>query len=241
MLLARQPIEKIDFDAEAVFATRGWLADTSNSLRKKIIEAGRRMTVVAGERLISPGDLPGGIYGVLTGGIAIEGATQWHAPRVGHVYRAGHWFGHGPALHGGVRTMGYFAMEDSCLFTVPLQSLRNLMRDDPDVIALVGQMATRGTDLAGWITCDLLIPAAPQRIAAVLLRITGAHEKIESSDPNGFRLTQNDIGEMANVSRIYVSRVLSHFEKLGWISKGYGHIRLIDFEKLKEFAYLSHE
>jgi len=156
---------------------------------------------------------------------------------VGHVYREGHWFGHGPALNGGNRTMGYRALEDSSLLHVPLTALRREMRADSEMTRLVGQMANLGTTLASWIACDLLISSAPRRIAAVLLRVTGAHEGVTPSDPDGFLLTQSEIGEMANASRLHVNRVLGHFAEKGWIAKSYKHLLLLNAPALMRFAY----
>jgi CRP/FNR family transcriptional regulator, cyclic AMP receptor protein len=222
---------------ESCFARRGWLSTATDAHRATLLAAGRRLTLTAGHRLFAAGAPPGGIYGVVSGGIAVEGSTVWHAPRIGHVYRSGDWFGHGPALNGGNRTMGYFALEASELLTVSLAEVRALMRDDPEMTRLVGEMANRGTILASWLACDLLISDAPRRIAAVLLRVTGAHEGVSPDDPRGFLLTQADLGEMANVSRTHVNRVLGQFARSGWITKSYNHVRLVDVPALSDFAY----
>lgn len=240
MNIASPVIASADLEL-ACFAARGWLAQTNNLLRDRIINAGRKMNVVRGERLFSVGASPGGIYGVISGGVGAEGSTPSHTPRLGHVLRPGHWFGHGPLLHGGHRTMGFFATEDSTLLTVSLEQARKLIRDDPEIGGLVGQMANMSADLAISVVCDLLIPQAPRRIAAVLIRVTGANEGVEPSNPMGFHLTQFDISEMANVSRLYVNRVLNQFVKAGWIVKSYGHLRLLDVKALGEFAYLGDE
>lgn len=174
---------------------------------------------------------------MISGGVAVEGGTQWHPPRVGHIFRSGHWFGHGPALTGAVRHNGYFAMEESRLLNVPLPALRALMQGDPDLTRLVGAMANMGTVLANWILSDLLISDGPRRIAAVLLRVTGVHEGVEPSDPDGFLLTQADLGEMANASRHSVNRALGQFTRAGWIAKNYSHIRILDVAALSGFAY----
>lgn len=237
MNFARPVVKTVNFGQEDVFARRGWLASASDVLRERILKGGRQMPLVRGQRLFSAGAPPGGIYGVISGGVGAEGSSQWHSPRIGHVYRSGHWFGHGPVLHGGVRSMGFLAMEESIVLIVELEKIRDMMRSDPEVIRLVGQLATIGTDLATVAVCDLLIPAAPRRIAAVLLRVTGAHEGVEPTAPAGFYLTQSDISELANASRIYVSRVLGKFVKAGWIETSYGHIRLVDIEALAAFAY----
>lgn len=223
--------------ATTALSVRGWLASATPAQRAALLAAGRTVILEAGQRLFSAGAPPGGIFGVVSGGIAVEGSTPWHLPRVGHVYRTGDWFGHGPALNSGSRTMGYFALEQTDLLTVPLAPLRNLMRADPEMARLVGEMANRGTTLASWIACDLLIPDAPRRLAAVLLRVTGAMEGVQPSDQRGFLLTQTILGEMANASRHHVNRVLGEFARSGWIAKRYGHLQLLDVEALKAFAY----
>ena len=62
-------------------------------------------------------------------------------------------------------------------------------------------MADLGSILATRVISDLLIPEAPQRIAAVLLRVTGAEDGVEPTHPDGFLITQANLGEMSNVSR----------------------------------------
>lgn len=96
-------------DAQAIFARRGWLASASAQDRARIIALGRVVRLARGARLFAAGDAPGGIYGVLAGGIGAEGSTSRHLPRLGHVLRAGDWFGHGPVLTGGPR-LGFVAV-----------------------------------------------------------------------------------------------------------------------------------
>lgn len=224
-------------DRTCVFTRRGWLSTASAAHRERILAAGRSMAIARGQRLVSPGDPPGGIFGVISGGIAIEASTAWHPARLGHVFREGHWFGHGPALNGGLRPMGYVALERSLLWTIPLPRLSAMMREDLDVARLVGELANAGTVLGCWVACDLLVPEAPRRIAAVLLRVTGAHEGVEPGDPQGFLLTQAVLGEMANASRHHANRVLGQFADRGWIATTYSRIRILDVAALAAFAY----
>jgi CRP-like cAMP-binding protein len=222
---------------EAVFSRRGWLASAPAHARDRILAAGRRIRVERGENVYALGSPPGGIYGVISGGIVAESAGPLHVPRRGHIFRAGHWFGHGPALGGGGRTIGVAAIDPSELLCVPLPVLRPLMQEDAEIARLVGAMASLGTNIAIGMAADLLIPEAPRRIAAVLLRLTGALEGVEPDDPRGFVLTQTDIGIMANVSRNHVNRVLADFATAGWITKRYSHVRIIDTPALSHFAY----
>lgn len=127
------------------------------------------------------------------------------------------------------------------MLAVPLPALRTAMADDAGLARLVGRLARNGSELAVWTACDLLIASAPRRIAAVLLRITAALDGIAPTDPRGFRLTQSELGEMANASRHHVNRVRRHFVEEGWIAQRYNFIRLLDVPALAAFAYRDSE
>jgi CRP-like cAMP-binding protein len=49
-------------------------------------------------------------------------------------------------------------------------------------------------------------------------------------------MTQAELGEMSNVSRANVNRVLGDFLKKGWISKRYHRLRVLDAAALRAFA-----
>ncbi len=197
----------------------------------------RHQMVDRGHRVFSIDDPPGGIYGVISGGIGVEGAGPFHTLRLGHVLRTGSWFGHGPILSGGRRRVqGMRALEDSALLYVPLAPLRALVNTDPVAARCVGSMADGGSILATRVISDLLIPEAPHRIASVLLRVTAAEDGVEPLHPDGFLMTQSDLGEMSNVSRPRVNRALRDFVKNGWISQKYQRIRVLDATALREFS-----
>jgi hypothetical protein len=100
----------------------------------------------------------------------------------------------------------------------------------------VGQLAEIGNRLGAWIARDLLTPDAGRRLAAVLFRVAGAGEVVPD-DAQGFWLSHQQLGEMANLSRHHVGRKLAFFETAGWISCGYNRLRLLDAHALAAFAY----
>jgi CRP-like cAMP-binding protein len=222
---------------EALFAAHGWLSEQPLGFRRQILGMARPVSVARGNWVFAINDPPGGIYGVISGGIGIEGGGPFHLLRLGHVLRAGSWFGHHPILVPGARrSQGMRAMEDSELLYVPLAPLETLVKVDPMAARCIGSMADGGSILATRIISDLLIPDAGQRIAAVLLRVTAAEDGVEPHHPDGFLMTQTELGEMANVSRPHVNQVLGELERKGWIAKHYQRVRILDPESLKRFA-----
>jgi CRP/FNR family transcriptional regulator, cyclic AMP receptor protein len=231
------PMHENGLSFETLFTTRGWLSDQPMGFRRQLLGMARAVSVARGNWVFSINDPPGGIYGVVSGGIGIEGGGPFHLLRLGHVLRAGSWFGHHPVLVPGARrTQGMRAMEDSVLLYVPLAPLEALVKADPSAARCIGSMADGGSILATRIISDLLIPDAGQRIAAVLLRVTAAEDGVEPDHPDGFLMTQAELGEMANLSRPHVNQVLGDLERKGWITKHYQRLRIVDVDALRGFA-----
>lgn len=231
-----KPRRNLQADLEAVFAARGWLAEHPAAFRSLLITEGVPLEVGAGTFVFRRDDESNGLYGIISGAIGVEGGHRQQSPLLGHIFRSGEWFGIKAVLHGGPRELTYRALERSRLLFIARTRMVPLMQADPDVAVRVGQLAEIGNRLGSWIARDLLTSDAGRRLASVLFRVLGAGE-VQPDDPEGFRLTHQQLGEMANLSRHHVGRKLAAFEAAGWIGCGYNRIRLLDSERLAAFAY----
>jgi CRP/FNR family transcriptional regulator, cyclic AMP receptor protein len=231
----RAPLSGLDL--EAVFGRTGWLADASPQLRQRLLAGLRPVPLARGERLFAIGDGPGGIFGVVSGGIAVEGSVGAHQVRTGHILRAGAWLGFGPVMGADRRMLGFYAIERSQVVHLPLPFLQSVMQENDELRRMLGLLSHLGSKFILWTALDLLIPEAPRRIAAVLLRVTGALEGVEPDHPHGFLLNQTMIGELANASRAHVNRVLGQLVEIGLIAKRYHYLKVLDPQGLAHFAY----
>ena len=227
-------------DHEALFARRGWLSEHPAAFRAQLLRVALPVDAQPGTAIFREGDQANGLYGIVSGGIGVEGGHPRQTPLMGHIFRAGEWFGIKAPLGGGPRELTYRALEPSRLLFLPNSRLVPLMQHDPEVAIRIGKLAELGNRLGTWIARDLLTPDAGRRLAAVLYRALGMGE-VEPEDPRGFALSHGQLGEMANLSRHHVGRKLADFEARGWISCGYNRIRLLDPEALATFAYADDE
>ena len=223
-------------DPGAVFAARGWLTEHPAAFRSLLMKEGVPVEMRVGTCVFRRDDEANGLYGILSGAIGIEGGHRLQSPLMMHVLRTGEWFGIKAVFLGGPRELTYRALEPTRLLLVPRSKIFPLMQTNADVAMRVGQLAELATRLGSWIARDLQTPDAGRRLAAVLFRVLGAGE-VQSEDPEGFRLTHQQLGEMANLSRHHVGRKLAGFEAEGWIACGYNRIRLLDAEGLAGFAF----
>lgn len=223
-------------DPGAVFATRGWLTEHPAEFRSLLMKEGVPVDMRAGTCVFRRDDSSNGLYGILSGAIGIEGGHRRQSPLMMHVLRSGEWFGIKAAFLGGPRELTYRALEPTRLLLIPRSRIFPLMQTNADVAMRVGQLAELATRLGSWVARDLLTPDAGRRLASVLFRVLGAGE-VQPDAPEGFRLTHQQLGEMANLSRHHVGRKLASFEAAGWIACGYNRIRLLDPEGLAGFAF----
>jgi len=221
---------------DMIFARRGWLSQQQDAFRSRFIAMGRLVTLARGAPVFHAGDPPGGVYGIVSGAVMVFGGARWQTLALAHIQRAGDWFGHGPVLGGGERSLSLVAAEPVVLLQVPLEQLRPHLREDPEFAARLGQLANFGAETSQWVARDLLIRDSAQRLAAVLLRVTAMGE-VAPADLDGYAITQSELGEMSNISRHQSNRILGRLRRAGLIEVGYHSIRLLDVPGLRAFAY----
>jgi len=221
--------------AEAILLAQGWLAEVPRGVRAALLARARLVSFAAGAPVFHIGDEAGGIYGIAGGAFGVLAATEGRSARLCSVLRRGAWFGHGPAVARGRRALGFRAMEPSVALHVPLAALTALARQAEGAMSLA-LLAHANMSLAITTVSDLQVARADRRVAAALLRATGVARGIPPADPAGDRLTQAEIGEMANASRQAVNRALGRFARQGWIALGYQRIAVTDPRALDAFA-----
>lgn len=222
--------------AATLLREHGWLAREPAEVQDAFLARAQPVEFDAGEVVFRIGDDAGGTYGIATGAIGILVATEGREPRLAHVARRGTWFGHGPLMTRGRRVLGFRAMEPTRTLYVPLAALSDLSRGSTAIARSLAVLANANMGVAIEAVSDLLIPRLDRRVAATLLRATGALHGTSPGDPAGYRLSQNDIAEMANASRQMVNRCLAGFTSRGWVSVGYQRIAILAPSALSAFA-----
>lgn len=191
------------------------------------------------EAIFQIDDPPGGIFGIIEGaiGVLIPLRDPNRNEQLADILRQGTWFGYGPLIAGTRRTLGFKAIEPTVAFRVDLAALKEASAKDAVFAKCLASLADQATVVAINVIRDLLIPDMEKRIAATLLRVTGANSGRGASSPPSVHLTQSDLAELANASRHSVNRLLQRLEQVGWIEISYRHIQLLEPAALMRFAY----
>ena len=236
-------------DIHKILTSRGWLAEIDPALAAAVVEAGRTLLLRKGERLYDPEDNPGGMFGVVAGGMVMATQGRDGLPLPGHVARRCHWFGYGSVLEKQRRSMIMYANEPTVLLHVSLPELERLRTRFPAASRAYGKLATLGEALYLATVADLLIRDTDRRLAGVLLRVSGAEpppyhpgyrptreELAGWFDPEGVPLTQALLAGLANASAHTVARCVDRASQAGLIDWRYGRVRILDVVALAAFA-----
>ncbi len=236
-------------DLHAILTSCGWLAEIDPALAAAIIQSGRMFTLSKGELLYTPEDNPGGMFGVVAGGMLMSTNGRDGLPVPGHIARRCHWFGYGSVLEKQRRSMIISANEPTMLLHVPLADLERMRVRFPSANRAYGKLATLGEALYLATVADLLIRDTNRRLAGVLLRVSGAEpppyfpgyrptavELARWMDPEGAPLTQALLAELANASPHTVARFVDRASQAGLIEWRYSRVRILNVQSLARFA-----
>jgi CRP-like cAMP-binding protein len=223
-------------EARQRLASRGWFAQLEPPPATAVFDAGWIVALARGAALFRPGDEPGGIYGVVEGGMVISTTGRDGLPAAGHILRRGAWFGYGSVTFRQKRTLMAEANEPSTIRHVPLSRLEGLRTEHPSLGPAAALLEAHGETALVSVIADLLIGPTDRRLAAVLLPVTGQSPDDPCSDPRGVCLTQQRLADLSAVSIHTVARFVDRISRQGWITWTYGRVRLLDAEALRELA-----
>jgi len=190
-----------------------------------------------GEYTHFAGDTSGGMFGIADGSFGVMIPAASGELVLCHVLRTGAWFGLGPILTNGPRSLTYKALEMSHLLHVSRPDLDAIANHYPDFHRRIGMLSESSFYAMGiQVLGDLLVRSGERRIGAVLARLSQGGDGHRKGDSAPIHLSQADIGQIANASRDRVNRALQKFAKAGWIRLEYKTIVVRDAAALEAFV-----
>lgn len=198
------------------------------------MRAGRVLVLRPRETVTSEGDEDPRIFGVSNGTIGTYSSHRHQFPVLGTILVPGQWFGIGPRLIGGGRTLTFIAMENSELLCFGETEWQQIAAVCPELQDRLAQLAQMMSNYSNEIVAELLIPKTERRIVAVLLRLCE-----RSSGEFSFPLSQTQLAEMANASRSSVNTIIKTLENAGLVTAGYGRISVTNHQGLARWYDLA--
>jgi CRP/FNR family cyclic AMP-dependent transcriptional regulator len=220
--------------ARDVAGREGWLSHTPPDFRKAILDRASLQSFSSGATIYMVGAPPGGIYGMISGGVRLQAATGDLGPFITHYFRPGAWLGEGPIITDGPRMIGLNAARETEVLHVPLRGLRELLNGEPAFWRWFALLAFEHERMAVSAVADLMIRDHVKRLVAVLLRLADARaQSPEGEAPIEVEASQSDLATMANVARTTANATLRKLVSAGQIKIAYGRIFVVKPDALR--------
>ncbi|WP_313458804.1 Crp/Fnr family transcriptional regulator [Stenotrophomonas sp.] len=215
--------------ATDVVCRHGWLSQLPVSFQQQLLPHMRLHTYTAGQFIYRRGDPLGGIYGLVSGVVAVDIAPPGEECRLVQYGTPGSWTGEGCFLTRQPRRLDLRACGEVSVIHVPLAAMDELARGDAAVQGYIAQMLMSNVYVLMRIVHDLQIPQVDRRIASTMTRLQVAQSE-------ALPITQTELGQLANASRRQVAAAFKRFIAQGWVEATYRSVRVTDAAALGRFA-----
>jgi CRP/FNR family transcriptional regulator, cyclic AMP receptor protein len=209
-----------------------WFGTLSQEHRRALIEAGRGVSVSGGEAVYRQGDLPNGLWGVVTGEVRLLGYPTPGSELLALTVQPGGWFGEVSMIDGGPRPHDAVAHGPARLHHVSPAALSQLAARVPLIYHDVARLACQHQRAALDYISRALTLSTEARLAQLLLGLTRA-------EAGELALRQEDVAAMLGVSRQTLSRHLGVLATAGCIARSYARITVMDRASLSRRANAS--
>lgn len=183
-----------------------------------------------GRMIYLQGDLADSFFYLKNGRVKIFLSSENGMEKTLTVLEKGNIFGEAAFFDGMPRVSSAKTLTKSEIVAVTRSSLLKSFSKAPELaMALLEYLAQTIRMLSAQVDGMAFLPA-DKRIARLLLQISS------ETPGNPIPCTHEDLGNLAGVSRVTVSRVLNCFQKNGWIQTRYKAVFIQDTDALGHFA-----
>ena len=220
--------------AHEIVLSRGWLSLTPRSFQRDVLDRCFLVRFEAGEFIYVVGDPPGGMFGLVSGGVSVSIAPGERGPYFAHFAQPGTWMGEAAAITGQPRRVGLSATREAELLHLPLQEIHEIVDRNPEAWRLFALITIGHLDMAIGASDDLMIRDHVKRCVAVLLRLGGCrHASPADFPPIEIDVSQEEMAVLSNVARTTAGAVLRKLEASGCIEQSYRRIRILTPDALR--------
>lgn len=219
----------------AIIGSKGWLSLLSDDARSRMLSRCVVGHTERGKALYRIGEAPSGLYYIASGCIRMDTVQSAHGPTTLNLFHTGSWLGEVELFSGMPRLTTLFVARPTMYLFLSRSTLEGISKEYPEVWRCLGHLAAEHVALAVAALDDMAIRPMSARLAAIILRLTGA--RIDN-DPLGHTteldVTQSELAQIANLSRSMTAELLREFDRHGIVERRYGGLKVNDLPALRQ-------
>lgn len=198
-----------------------WFDRLSEAERHALLDTIVLHKAPKGGYLLHKGGHIDGWYGVLSGMAKLQTSGPDGKVSAFLGVPAGEWFGEGSVLRGEHWRYDVVAMRDTTLIGLPLEQFQTLYRHNLAFNHYLIERLNLRLGQAMAIIESGRLRSPEQRVAQYLSHLFWQGMR-------KINLSQEDLGQLAGLSRQTINRVLKQFEAQGWVSLEFGRVDILN-------------
>lgn len=211
-----------------------WARDLSNEQRERVERETQDRSVTAGAVICERGSLATHWFGVVDGMVKVDIlAADGRSTTLSGISPGG-WLGEGSVLKGELRPYAVVALRDSRIALMPSPTFHYLMANSlPFCHFMIHQLNAR--------VGQFIALAESYRMHDISAQVANCLAELFNPQLNphtqaALRISQEDIGRLAGVSRQIAHRALHELENAGLLRIHYGSVDILDIDGLRQFS-----
>lgn len=208
-----------------LLAETGWLSRVDPAFRIAALEGSKLKEFDAGEYVYHVGDESDGLWGLADGALSLDVAAGDREPEMRLIRHPGTWHGEIGVVTRMGRIVALRATQPSTLLQLPMRRLKTMLEGNPGYWRWIALLSVEHTLLASQFAEDFMVRDTRQRIAVILLRLSG-YLGMDGGRASAVTIAQDDLARICNLSRSVLSPILREFEQLGAIRRRYREIQV---------------
>jgi CRP-like cAMP-binding protein len=209
-------------------ARHGWFSERSPKTRAALGAIAKLRSFAKGDRIYFAGDLPNGIFGLISGSLNVSIPRADGEDYTVHRAGVGFWLGDLALFSQGPRLVSVHAAETTRMVQFPANDLKRLVEENPRLYADFYALTYQNFRTAFEIISNLAIPSTEKRVADRLV-----FEATTRGDPAGWiPLSQAELANMTALSLPTLKRIMRRFVEAGFIDHRYARIQVLDKDAL---------
>lgn len=214
-----------------------WFSAMPETVRNDILQHGKPRQLASGERLLSRGDQPDGMYCVLEGAVRLSGISSDGRETILDFYPPGTWINQTSTLDGGPCIHDVEGYGPTVVLHVTSEDLEKLLATHPSFSRALLTLLARRLRLVLMGLEEYSSQSIEHRLANRLLMLAGSFGVVA---PNGVKidlhLPQETLAQLIGTTRPRVNQILKRWEAQMIVEQQYGRILVLDQERLEKLA-----